>query len=494
MFKSLRALFGGKTATSAAVVPGYWARAVDGKKMVAIADWFIGRFFWTGLIGLALAGLAAGLSGIDGLPGAAASLPNLHGTFNFALGLRVLALGLLLAGASGVVGWMFGLVFGVPRSAGETAAAAPPATAPAEGGAPAAPAAAAKVNPNLVEISDWLTKTLVGVGLTQLYNLPGFLNTLADGANQHGFVWGEYGHLLTLAIILYFLPGGFWLGYVGTRTFITRLFDQFASGLTGSAIGLARGTAMLELDSANRILPAKPDLRAIDAALLSLPLEALTSREEVAAWAAAQARAKNLDAARAALENVLSRDPADVEIVRQLVKVDLALGRFADASVLAKRLPDSPPKMIAALYESQPVGFTEALRIGEALVQTDDGKNSPSMHVWLACGYAQKYSWLHKQNPNDPALAAVRQRVLDEVKSAIDIDADTRAQLHSYWKPQNADTLDNDLEVFAPDDAQLTALLEPPAAAAVVVAAAPRAAAAHTIVAQEDQGGSDAAH
>lgn len=35
-------------------------------------------------------------------------------------------------------------------------------------------------NDNLVQISDWLTKIIVGVGLTQLNNIPGYLDNLGN--------------------------------------------------------------------------------------------------------------------------------------------------------------------------------------------------------------------------------------------------------------------------------------------------------------------------
>ncbi|HEY0106503.1 MAG TPA: tetratricopeptide repeat protein, partial [Rhizomicrobium sp.] len=318
------------------------------------------------------------------------------------------------------------------------------------------------VNNNLGDISDWLTKTLVGVGLTQLYSLPKFLGDIAADANSYGFQWGDYGQLLAFSILLYFFNGGFWLGYFGTRTFITILFGQFASGLPKSSIALAGQPLKLALDSANNFAPAPPELRVVDAALLSVPLQSLSSRDEVMAWAAAQARAQNPNAARAALENVLACDPGNQDAMRQLVKVYLALGQYGDAVRLGKALTeDTAPKMVAALYDFAPGGFREAQRIGLKLMQDKDAEEGPTIHVWLACAYAQEFGWLKKQQPNDAAkIATAHDNAMAQIQRTLELDPTVRDQLHAFWKPADPNTMDNDLAVFG-DDPELKKLLEP---------------------------------
>ena len=82
----------------------------------------------------------------------------------------------LLAGACLLVGGLLGFLFGVPRSArgidhstgkpeGAKGATVDPATTDGD-------ASEYRPNTNLEEVSDWLTKILVGVGLTQLINAP----------------------------------------------------------------------------------------------------------------------------------------------------------------------------------------------------------------------------------------------------------------------------------------------------------------------------------
>src|SRR5689334_19231400 len=94
---------------------------------------------------------------------------------------RTFAICVLIAAAALAAGLFLGFLFGIPKAAQEPlpqsgtqtpagqVANTPNATATAQA------KASLKANTNLVEISDWLTKMIVGVGLYQLSKLPGKL-------------------------------------------------------------------------------------------------------------------------------------------------------------------------------------------------------------------------------------------------------------------------------------------------------------------------------
>jgi hypothetical protein len=71
-----------------------------------------------------------------------------------------LAVAALVAGGAFVAGGLLGFLFGIPRS-----------LAGPEGAEDKASAGAYRPNTNLEQISDWLTKILVGVGLVQFTTL-----------------------------------------------------------------------------------------------------------------------------------------------------------------------------------------------------------------------------------------------------------------------------------------------------------------------------------
>jgi hypothetical protein len=403
-----------------------WRDAIRQKDFGAIADWFTDQFFRTGIGALFAVGLAAGLSADSASRG-------------FTLGFRIFALGLLVAGACTVSGWLLGLLFGIPRTlARASAGPVPPASGAPAGQAQQQTPPSSRVNTNLEDISDWLTKTIIGVGLTQLYNVPPFLWKLAHDANALGFDWNPYGHLLALGLMFYFAPGGFWLGYVGTRTILTKLFD-WADG--PSQEDLVQAARLTVHDGA--ITAATAQQQPVDAALLATPLKQLTTTAQIMAWAAAQARAHNFDDAKVALNSILVDDPGNREARDQLYTIQNV-------------------EMVYALYEPGPQGFTRAIQIGEALLDDARSADDANLHVWLACAYSQKYGDAKARHADDATLAQIKTRVLKEIDDAIRLDKNSRQRLHAYWQPDPG-SIDNDLSWFTADDPDLAKRLNPPA-------------------------------
>jgi len=145
-------------------------------------------------------------------------------TSNASKFLSVATIGLLAAGASSFVGGLLGFLFGIPRTLQQDRLS----EATTSNINPASELGNEKVNyqanTNLEQISDWLTKILVGVGLTKIAVIPVKLNQIAeyiakglgtDGAN-----------IFALAIIILFGISGFLIGYLWTRLFLPTAFRQ----------------------------------------------------------------------------------------------------------------------------------------------------------------------------------------------------------------------------------------------------------------------------
>src|ERR1700733_5605774 len=134
--------------------------------------------------------------------------------------LSVFSHGTLVAVAFGSLGSLVGFLFGIPRTLQNLAPASKPPS-PAADGNTAQDAHDDNgyhqvVNTNLEQISDWLTKILVGVGLTQLDKIPHKLMGLAEY-----FGPGVGGNApVTLAILLNSMVFGFFAGYLLTRLFL----------------------------------------------------------------------------------------------------------------------------------------------------------------------------------------------------------------------------------------------------------------------------------
>jgi hypothetical protein len=115
----------------------------------------------------------------------------------------------LVAGAAALCGSLLGFLFGIPR--------APDDNSNERGGY--------RANTNLEQISDWLTKILVGVGLTQLDAIPRKLEEVAEVISP-GLGLDSNGHVLALSAVVFFLIAGFLFGYLWTRLFLPGAFRQ----------------------------------------------------------------------------------------------------------------------------------------------------------------------------------------------------------------------------------------------------------------------------
>lgn len=73
-------------------------------------------------------------------------------------------------------------------------------------------------NTNLQEVSDWLTKMLVGIGLIQFNDISKYIYTISEkiGLSAQGVEKYDYS-MYAMALIIVFTTCGFMLGYLGTR-------------------------------------------------------------------------------------------------------------------------------------------------------------------------------------------------------------------------------------------------------------------------------------
>ncbi|WP_147439314.1 hypothetical protein [Corallococcus sp. CA049B] len=86
-----------------------------------------------------------------------------------------------------------------------------------------------RVNTNLEQISDWLTKIFVGLGLVQLQTLPERLHRAARTIATGLVVEGEKdagAEPFAMALLLYFLTLGFFGGYLLTRLYLASALAQ----------------------------------------------------------------------------------------------------------------------------------------------------------------------------------------------------------------------------------------------------------------------------
>jgi hypothetical protein len=172
------------------------------------------------------------------------------------------ALSLLWALGIWSAGLGLGFLFGIPKVLQGSHPAPPPVPpdqpsgtdgmAPSTAGAAAPTALQAyqqRVNTNLEEISDWLTKIIVGVTLVQLRDIPPLVSRFAD-VIAGGLPGSPRG--FGLAIIICFAVLGFLFGYLLTRLYIQGALARAERNLAGDGLSaeIERQTARAQIAAA----------------------------------------------------------------------------------------------------------------------------------------------------------------------------------------------------------------------------------------------------
>lgn len=362
-------------------------------------------------------------------------------------------------------GFVLGFLFGIPKviQGNNTAA-----TAQQTGSNQLDEPYQMRVNTNLEEISDWLTKLIVGATLTQLVKIPGYVSRAAQFMAQGV---GESGAPFAAAILIYFTSIGFLTGYILTRMFLSGAF-ALADRLPEGSEALVQSASLPGSDGG----PNDPAVTKATAQLATVPIsDALTAREaNVLARSALVAKdpARALRAASVAVNHDSSDAQAQLNYAVALSMMNaashLVLERLDSAHDLIPPDVDSRARedmfntlIYTALYQDPPDGFETAIRYGEQFTS----KNQPSKaSIWinLACAYGQKYAWLKAQATVDVQIAAdVANKAIFSIQQALSKSPSSKMRFQQLTDPTNND---NDLSALARDNTQVRQLLDLPIA------------------------------
>ena len=159
-----------------------------------------------------------------------------------------------------VSGMLLGFLFGIPRSlpSGTINAAPPDERANGKGRPTDEPPAAGpdtvasntlflgtptpmEINSNLVEVSDWLTKIIVGVGLIELKSLPGSARSMAAFIAPSLATDAPTAMAVVGGIMLFFSVHGFLIGYLLTRIYLSIMIKRADSLVKNESVRLESG-------------------------------------------------------------------------------------------------------------------------------------------------------------------------------------------------------------------------------------------------------------
>lgn len=163
--------------------------------------------------------------------------------------LVVIGSGLFMVGASTVFGSALGFLFGVPRRWED----GPPSNSGqqqrhSEGGY--------KPNTNLEQISDWLTKIIVGVGLIQLPEIVEFFDQLGNIAGP-AFGPPPSGGIIAISLVVHYLVVGFFQGFLLAYLWLPGAFARAAKQLRDAERGNSEAERV-EIEGGSQDRPAEP--------------------------------------------------------------------------------------------------------------------------------------------------------------------------------------------------------------------------------------------
>ncbi|MDR3526765.1 MAG: hypothetical protein P4L57_05755 [Rhizomicrobium sp.] len=305
---------------------------------------------------------------------------------------------LLIAAAAALVGIFAGFLLGLPRHA--------PTASDAK-----AVAQDNSYGTNLEQISDWLTKILLGAGLTQITSISEFIWKTSDGAAKA--LNGIPGVTQIFAAeMIFFSVAGLWYSYLWTRFYV------------GPAFAEAERISSLKQILSQREKESRADseaLSTVGAQLTGQPDEIPTQDQLNAAIVAASTDTRALiyfRAQRTRIQSLVGGDDASkrqmertIPVFRALIASDSDRLYASNHAQLACALKDStPPK-----WEEAEAEFSEAILIRDKCQRPAEGEQWLSYEANRAIcriNLDQKFKTGAKADPS------WKQKIVDDLKVA----------------------------------------------------------------------------
>ncbi len=364
--------------------------------------------------------------------------------------LGVLGGGLTVLVTAGIVGSGFGFLFGIPR----TIASATPDGENAQADAGSKEGFA--TNTNLEQISDWLTKALIGIGLVEAEAIAERFGDLAKYiAPIMATAAPEQRHIAIAGLLMIAGAGtGFLFGYMLTRTFLPLIFA--VAQRDEKFLRLAEIVGGTKFVDADRRIAVDENTRAALEKIKTYAFGDMKTPEEKMLWGRAQFWAKKFDSAIQAFQAVAVEQPSNYEARRHLGwalvltgKVPEGIGQLRDVVQIAEACKSDRTDRYRVdlawghLYLDG--GFSTTIQLLEGLRNAAQWADDPRLNTYLAAAYGQSYAVTASPQDRERALSAVRRVVaVRDAHSWVNL---LRSMLHPP-----AGSNDNDLAAFAGDE------------------------------------------
>jgi tetratricopeptide (TPR) repeat protein len=366
---------------------------------------------------------------------------------------------ILWAFACLTAGFLFGFLFGIPKTLQKPSADASQNTT--SGTAPPPKVYVNRllgVNTNLEEISDWLTKILVGATLTQLVKIPTALALAA--AYMAGASAPDIQKAFCAALIVYFSSVGFLAGYLLTRLFFAGAFERVGQGAPSAE--LIEQLKSIDLSAGSG--PLGKTLQDITKRISATPLSASFSGDDANAIAVSSLVQGNRLGAFEASDFALRKNPRDPwalynralllaepnnepSVVNQLERAKEEITADTNQDLIESIYNNL---IYYRLYLPVPDGYDAAIRTAQEYFEKYGQPRKASLFVNLACAYGQKYADMAAKDRPQAELSAIRDQAISAMTKAIELEPAAKDRLRQLVRAKPTDQ-DNDLVVFLHD-------------------------------------------
>lgn len=297
--------------------------------------------------------------------------------------------------APSAIGGLLGFLFGIPRTLTGDQVPAPDAKPGSR---------RTRTNTNLEQISDWLTKIFIGVGLSQLGSIPEHVRSVAEFVGQAmGNTEGVFA--VVGAMLVYFAVAGFLAGYLITRLVLARVFDEAERPPEDIVDRLSHAPEMTGAGSG----VSQRDVEE----MLKFRLQDLETNQQKLAWARAKLESGEPEVAANTLQRLASNNPSDFNVVASSV--------------------------LTSLYGEWPQSFERAIRIGTEYLDTVP-QPTPAharLMAYLVLAYGQRYTWTKGEDL--PRAQESEQKAVQYAKQAIKLDPSLKGYLLHFARPASDD-------------------------------------------------------
>jgi hypothetical protein len=311
--------------------------------------------------------------------------------------LGALGTGIGVAVAAAAVGALLGFVFGIPRSLQRD-----PATGDADLAGDYRP------NTNLEQISDWLTKILVGVGLVEVGNAAGPTRRLV-GSVAAGLGGTASARVVAATAMTVFVIWGFLLAYVLVRTQVTLTFRQSdLTIVTRRAVKVVTGVVKRQIDEQN--LADARALSLVDQVLSPSPEGPPVPQEDIdkaIRQASPSVRVQVFNRARQQRQQSWRND-------KERMAFTIPVFRALVASDVDRRYHRNHGQLGYALKDQVPPDWTGAhAELNEAI----ELRGPTERRTFLLYEYNRAICRIHLAG-GDPSVAPSRDMIIDDLQAA----------------------------------------------------------------------------